>query len=226
MKKDIGEQTLDVMQNASRYNTWVFNKFLKNNLKGDILEIGAGMGTFIFYTKDVGNVTASDINKKYLEKIKNQFDVRVERLDIEKQSLNKKFDGIYSLNVFEHIKDDEEALKNTYKMLKKHGKFVILVPAHQWNFSQMDKGLGHYRRYNKKLLIDKLKEAGFKVKRVEYINMIGALGWFINGKLLSKKKVDVTSVSVFDKYIAPVSLKIENFINPLFGLSVVAIATK
>ena len=43
-------------------------------------------------------------------------------------------------------------MKDLKKFLKKDGHILITVPAYQFLFSKKDEVLGHYRRYNKKLL--------------------------------------------------------------------------
>lgn len=227
MQDKIGTETLDVMQKATNYNLWLFNNFFKEYLNGNILEIGSGVGTFTEFAKECGKLTASDINNDYLKligkKIKN---IQVNKLDIEKFKLDHKFDSIFSLNVYEHINNDKKALKNTYEMLNKDGKFIILVPAHQILFNKMDQGLGHFRRYNKKMLLKRLNSAGFEIVNIKYANMIGAMGWFLAGVIMNKKQVPGYQVGIFSKFIAPIGMFIEKFIDPPFGLSIIAVSYK
>ena len=52
--------------------------------------------------------------------------------------------------------------------MKKDGRILITVPAYQFLFSKKDKALGHYRRYNKKLLENELTE--FQIENISYFN--------------------------------------------------------
>lgn len=224
----VGETTLREMRGAKWYNEWIYKNFI-HYLKGEILEIGCGIGTFVNYLKKSGNVTSVDINKKYLRGLKDSITgVKFGYGDIENNDFffkNKKFDSIISLNVFEHIKNDSKALRNTFDLLKPGGYFIILVPAHTFLFSQLDKSLGHYRRYSKYLLKQKLETSGFEVEKIKYFNWWGAVGWFVFVKLLKVKKMPGGPVGIFDLF-GKYFLFAEKNISLPFGLSVVAICKK
>ena len=77
-------------------------------------------------------------------------------LDIEKPpNLEEQFDSFFCSNVLEHIEDDENAMGNIAK-IPNIKKGVIIVPANNHIYSRIDKNLGHYRRYDKKILLNKL----------------------------------------------------------------------
>src|SRR5690606_34687437 len=71
------------------------------------------------------------------------------------------FNTIYSVNVLEHIKNDEIALQNMNKLLNKGGRVIVLVPAKKSAFRKLDKYLGHYRRYEKEELKRIIENSGF-----------------------------------------------------------------
>ena len=64
-----GKETLEVMKLAKWYNSWVLS-FFDKYLKGDILEVGAGIGNFSSLLERYGKVTTIDIRKDYLSKLK------------------------------------------------------------------------------------------------------------------------------------------------------------
>ena len=66
-------------------------------------------------------------------------------------------DLIYTSNVLEHIDDDLAALKQLRATLSPGGRIAIYVPAMQVLYSDMDRSLGHYRRYGRQELLAKLK---------------------------------------------------------------------
>ncbi len=68
---DNGQLTLESMSIAPQYNKWILKKFAKY-LKGDILEIGSGIGNFTKLLVKYGDVWASDVSKNYLSKIKEE----------------------------------------------------------------------------------------------------------------------------------------------------------
>jgi hypothetical protein len=68
--------------------------------------------------------------------------------------------------VLEHIKDDVKTLKIFNSWLKKDGILILSVPYRQdlWNYT--DEIGGHYRRYSKTELFNKLNSANFKVEKM------------------------------------------------------------
>lgn len=223
----VGKKTLEIMNKAPWYNKWLFD-FMKPFLRGRILEVGAGIGNFTSYLKSSGEVTAIDIDRGYVAKLKRIGGIKSGLGDIEKGTYffkRKKFDSIVCLNVLEHIEKDNIALRNMYNLLNHNGRLILLVPAHQWAYGTLDVNLGHFRRYNKKILALKAKKAGFKVKSINYLNWFGIIGWFVNARVLGRGIIPQSQLSFFDK-IARIFLIIEKMVHMPFGLSVLVIGEK
>lgn len=152
--------------------------------------------------------------------------------DINKSKLKK--DSILLIDVLEHIEDDIMQIQKIYNALNKHGQFIIVVPAHQFLYGKRDKNNGHYRRYSKKDLAEKLLKNGFKIKSIRYWNMLGFFPYLFYEKVLKKelntelrtnkrkgfiKKLINKILNLWFKYI-------ENNSNFGFGLSIICIAEK
>ena len=73
------------------------------------------------------------------------------------------------MDLIEHLKEDEQFLKRLFEQMKPGGLLIISVPAHSFLYSSWDTTLGHHRRYSKKLLMEKLIKAGFKIRKADYI---------------------------------------------------------
>ena len=71
---------------------------------------------------------------------------RIFQFQIALLNFGKKFDTIMYLHVLEHISDDIHELKSAMDKLNNNGYLVIMVPAHQNIYSNLDKAVGHYRR--------------------------------------------------------------------------------
>lgn len=213
-----GERTLEIMSEAVWYNNWLLSQ-ISEYLKGDILEVGAGIGNFTKKLRKFGDVTAIDYDSNY--KNANFGDVEKGRYFFRRKS----FDTIVCINVLEHIKNDHKALQNMYNLLRKKGKLILLVPAFDFAYGPMDKALGHYKRYTKKNVSDLLITNHYSLISCHYLNWIGLLGWIINGKILRKRIIPSTQLKIFDK-LAAVLLFFEKFISPPFGLSVLAIGER
>lgn len=75
------------------------------------------------------------------------------------------FDTILCVNVLEHIEDDATAIRRMDQILAADGHTLILVPAHQWLYGEYDRLDGHYRRYNKRMFADLVRDTSLTVKR-------------------------------------------------------------
>ncbi len=60
---------------------------------------------------------------------------------------NHSFDFISALDVLEHIKEDKMVVSEINRIIKKDGIVIITVPHRKKYYTQQDKMIGHYRRY-------------------------------------------------------------------------------
>lgn len=214
----IGKKTLEIMSQAVWYNNWLLRQ-IENYLRGDILEIGAGIGNFTSRLAKYGKVTAIDYDPDY--KNTNFGDIEKGKYFFE----NKKFDAIVCMNVLEHIKNDKRVLGNMFNLLNHGGKLILLVPAHKWAYGLMDENLGHFRRYSKNEITKKVHNSKFIILNSRYLNWLGLVGWFINGKILRREIISEGQLGIFD-YIARPFLLLEGVLEPPIGLSVLVIGEK
>lgn len=222
-----GKSTLESMSLALWYNQWTLSKFRKY-LKGDILEIGFGIGNFTQELAKYGKIWAIDIEKDYIKSFKSANNIKVGLGNIESGKYffsNLKFDSIVCLNVLEHIKEDELALKNIYKLLKPEGNLILLVPSNQFLYGAIDQSIGHYRRYQKLTLLEVLDKIGYLIKFNRQLNFLGGVGWFVSGKVFKDIVIEESKVKIFNR-LAPLFLKLEEIIEPPFGTSILVIASK
>ena len=75
----------------------------------------------------------------------------------------EEFDVIGAFDALEHIKEDEDVLREIFRATKEGGGIILTVPQHPFLWSQMDEISHHYRRYTRRGLIDKVQRAGFEV---------------------------------------------------------------
>lgn len=226
--KYLGTETLESMSQAKFYNKWSLEKF-KKFLKGKIIEVGCGMGSFTSTLSKYGEVIGIDIEKNFINNFKKNGEARIKvgYGDIEKGEYffkNAAFDTAVCINVLEHIKDDRKVLENLYLLLKKNGYLILLVPIHQILFGEIDKNIRHYRRYEPNKLRAELERVGFTIIKSRRLNFIGAIGWFITGKILKNKQISENKIKLFN-LISPLLL-LENIIEPPIGTSVLIIAKK
>jgi len=233
----IGKSTLEVISEADKFNRWMYNT-IKPDLKGNVLEIGSGIGNFsAFCLEDNYKIMLSDIRKGYCSDLKDKFDnhpglMGVELLDLVDPDFENKFskylqqfDSIFALNVVEHIHDDTLALKNCHKLLAPGGKLIVLVPSYQNLFNQFDTGLGHYRRYNISTLSEVFLKSDFRITDKKYFNFIGMFGWYFSGNILKKKTIPSGQMKLYNQLV-PVFKIIDKIILNSMGLSTIVVGEK
>ncbi len=83
----------------------------------------------------------------------------------------KEFDWVLLMDVLEHIEDDTGFLTSLVERnyVGDDTLFFITVPAHASLFSYHDTFLGHYRRYDRKMLGEVCKKAGLEKQRSGYL---------------------------------------------------------
>ena len=82
------------------------------------------------------------------------------------------FDLAVSLDVFEHVLDDQAAMAEVRRVLRPGGRLIATVPALRWLWSEHDEALHHHRRYHLPEFRQRLEAAGFTVQRLSYYNTL------------------------------------------------------
>jgi glycosyltransferase involved in cell wall biosynthesis len=229
--EDIVYQTLQRMKKLHRYNQWIFSKF-QPYLGRRVLETGSGIGNITKFLLDRDLIIATDVEPKYLTLLKNTFGkykkFMIEQLDISgtevKRYQSYHIDSVICFNVLEHIEQDEKPLKRIFELLEPGGRLLLLVPSHPWLYGSLDEHLGHQRRYGKKELRNKLETAGFRVIFLKHFNRIGILGWFLDSRILRRKRLPPFQLRIYNLFVP--LFKLEKFFPLPFGTSLLAVAEK
>ena len=82
------------------------------------------------------------------------------------------FDAVTMFDVLEHTEDDRAVLEHVRPRLKPGGYLILSVPAFMFLWGQQDVVSHHYRRYTRKELTDRLRQAGYVVTRATYFNTL------------------------------------------------------
>ena len=143
------------------------------------------------------------------------------------------FDTIILVHVLEHIQNDKKALDHLHSLLAPNGKVLIEVPALPMLFSVHDKMLGHFRRYNRRSFRSMVDDELYSIEKLWYQDPFGVLGSLVFFKILkiqlnSAEGVKLVSNQggVYDKYIIPLTKRMERWITFSFGLSLSGVLVK
>jgi len=216
-------QLLDSEIGFKNYRSWIVKRFIKlyiDNYSGSqphsILEFGAGTGnlTEIMRRGLSAEYSSVEVDRELRKILKSKKIRNFESLDSITNS-HSRFTLIFSSNVLEHIQDDVKILRQLNETLEaKFGILILYVPAHRWLFSGLDKSVGHFRRYSKKELKEKVASSGFEVIKVEYTDTLGVIA-SLAIKLLGYNPENgigsLRSMYIYDKVLHPIS-KLLDFI--------------
>jgi glycosyltransferase involved in cell wall biosynthesis len=238
--KNVGHVTLARLAKLEPYNRWLVERF-EHALGRRVLEIGAGFGNLTRHLVEQDPrapvrelVVASDVDPVALEYLKGSFResplVRVasyrfpltpaEREEIRGLAI----DTIVCCNVLEHIEDDAGTLADMLAILRPGGRLILLVPALSWLYGTLDEQLRHFRRYEKEELEEKVTRSGFSIEDCRFVNRVGILGWFINGRILRRRVLPGSQVQAF-RLLLPL-LRSEERNPPRTGMSLLVVARK
>ncbi|MCP3103087.1 bifunctional glycosyltransferase/class I SAM-dependent methyltransferase [Myxococcus sp. K15C18031901] len=226
-----GYTTLERMDGAIHYNQWLGRRF-REHLGRRVLEIGSGIGT-ITRELEAGLelLIALEVDPFYVDRLKNLFrghpHIRPYLSDValaDWESLQKeRLDTIVLSNVLEHIPDDGSAVRRFRQILTPGGRVVILVPALPQLFGSIDEAVGHYRRYTPDSLRAVLESNGFEVEKLEWMNLVGMPGWFVNSRLFRRRSVPKLQLKLYDT-LAPLFARAEAHVKLPVGMSLFAVA--
>jgi len=214
---------------ADNYRKALLGEF-SEYLRGNILEVGAGIGQItesLLRKSGVERLVSIEPDSRFYARLAEKFPGHsIVQGTIEDLQGDWNWDAIVNINVLEHIKDDERELKNYHQRLRKNaGVLCLFVPARTEIYAEIDRDFGHFRRYAKPELRQKLERAGFQILRLRYYNLAGYFAWWLNFCLLKKRHFDTGSVRFFDRFIFPVVHGFESrFCPPFVGQSLLAIA--
>jgi len=219
----------DALKDAHHYRAALFEEF-GPFLKGEVLEVGAGIGQMtrhLLATPGIRRTAAIEPDPALCAVHRAEFPahdlVQGTAADLPAGS---SWDAIFSVNVLEHIGEDETELRRYANLLgARRGALCLFVPARPEIYALMDKDFGHFRRYTRPELRRKLTQAGFEVLRLDYFNCVGYFAWWVNFCMLKKRCFEPAKLRFYDRVIFPVVHTLESRImRPPFGQSLLAVA--
>jgi glycosyltransferase involved in cell wall biosynthesis len=228
---DAGYRTLQRMRHARRYNEWVWNR-LAPHVGDRVLEIGCGVGSFTRFLRNRTLVVATDNNEQYLRLVRGIFErsdnVHIQHIDWEHPDIATlkahRFDTVLCLSVLERIESDDAALAVFAQLLEPGGHLVLQVPAMHRLYGEIDRAVGHCRRYERDELAAKMTAQGFEPIEAGYFNLPGALAWYLNSVILRRRAVPGFQARLAD-WIVP-WLRLERHWKPRWGMALIAVGRK
>ena len=202
---------------------------IKKYIAGDVLEVGAGCGSFTrnYYNKKIKNVVLTETDEKNIYTLKNKFRnfKNFEVLNLSVDMIDKKFNSILYFHVLEHIKDDLEEIEKAKSKLNSGGHLVFIVPASKRIYGNLDKAVGHFRRYEKEFFKKDLLD--LELLNLKHLDSIGYVLYYLN-KIFFSKETFPSNFKIFlwDKFFTPLTVIVDFIINYSFGKCIIAVYKK
>jgi SAM-dependent methyltransferase len=226
---DTEDFEMAALSQADNYRAALMREF-SSSFRGNVLEVGAGIGQItedLLQKRNIAKLVSVEPHPKFYRQLREKFPKHaIINGTFADMDPGEDWDTIVSINVLEHIQDDERELKDYFHCLAKNiGTLCLFVPARMEIYAEIDKDFGHFRRYTKAGLRKKLKDAGFQIVRMRYYNIAGYFAWWLNFCLLKKRHFKPESVRFFDRFIFPAVYGFESRVcSPFVGQSLIAIA--
>lgn len=145
-------------------------------LRGDarILEVGCGTGHNLKMLERFGSVDGIEIDPEARAHAEKRLGRKVGSAPLPDlpEIPRSSYDLVAALDVVEHIEDDEAAIAGLASCIKRGGKLLITVPAHQWMWSAHDELNHHKRRYSKAALAKLIEGSPLRLDSIGYFNSL------------------------------------------------------
>jgi SAM-dependent methyltransferase len=221
-----GIDNLEVMSVARNYNSFLVNAIVRQaGGRRTLLDFGAGIGSFSEMVKARGfEVQCFEVDPD-LSKLLSAKGFRV--FSSAKEVAAGSIDLVFSLNVLEHVQEDQAALNNFHTWIRPGGKLILYVPALMSLYTSMDEKVGHIRRYGRQELIGKASNAGFKNIECKFVDSIGFFATLAYKHFGPKDgSISTSSIRFYDRFIFPVSRALDFFASRFGGKNLILTADR
>jgi SAM-dependent methyltransferase len=220
---------LEAMSFARNYHEWIFFEF-RPFLGDAVAEVGAGIGSFsqLLLRAPISQLCAYEPSENMFPWLRQTLsgDSRTRAINGYFGShVDGRFDSVLYVNVLEHIEDDVGEVAGAYAALNPGGHLLIFVPALPWLYGEVDRQVGHFRRYLKQPLVKLVAAAGFASVKARYFDIAGILPWYVSIVLL-KNGLGNAGTHLYDRLVIPPMRRIESLITPPIGKNLLLIARK
>jgi SAM-dependent methyltransferase len=226
-----GSHVLDDLERVRAFAGWMAET-VRPHVGARVLELDAGMATVTSRLLPRDRYVVAETNPHYLDYLRNFAHgkpyIEVARIDPDApddlEPWAGQFDTVLCLSVLEHLADPVGALRRVGEALRPDGRLILYVPAGPRLYSSLDTVSGHRGRYDEKLLREQLATAGLSLSELRQFNRISKPAWWINGRLLRRRRFGRVQLKLFDVAM-PLVRRLDRFL-PWDGLGLVAVAKK
>ncbi len=208
-----------------------FRSFIQPVLRGDVLEVGAGLGATTRALCD-GTQTSwlcLEPDPELAREIEARITAgalpaicRVAETTLRALPPEQAFDCILYIDVLEHIVDDAAEARGAAARLRAGGHLVIVAPAHPCLFSRFDAAIGHHRRYTRSSL-SAIIPPGLGRRLLVQLDALGTATSAVNRWLLRQSNPTARQILFWDRGLVPWSRRLDRLLRYRLGRSLVGV---
>lgn len=187
------------------------------------LEIGPGRGDVSLFLADTFDTAIGDLAEISEESaaVIEERTFGQDRLTLLVQDFRdldrcQQYDLIIACEVFEHIKDDEEAFQAVSELMAPGGYFIFSAPSSPENWRFADDYAGHFRRYSRPEVCDKFQRHGLNLLALwsygfPVTHMMRPLSEYYYRRKLQEAKLEKLAATKRSGYDRSLALQFRNF---------------
>ena len=139
-----------------------------------VLDAGCGTGFNLLHFQNSGHaIYGFDYAREAVSAVKRRGFEKVARASITDIPYPSEFfDLAYSFEVIDEVADSDRAIRELYRVLKPGGSLLLRLPAFDWLRSSHDTDIGTLHRYTLGEIEEKVRLAGFQIRKSTYANSL------------------------------------------------------
>ena len=174
------------------------------------IDLGCSGNSFLYFLEnfshksflDIAHLPLKQYSQKIFKKLKSGDFVQIFHPlcgDITRLPYrNNSFNFVSALDVLEHIKNDELAVSEISRILKKNGLLILSVPNRMKFYTYQDQLIGHYRRYEIEQINSLFKK--YNLIRVKSFGVYGKFMKIADFQSINPKKTEKKLLKLRDRY--------------------------
>ncbi|MFX1427405.1 MAG: class I SAM-dependent methyltransferase [Promethearchaeota archaeon] len=171
------------------------------------IDLGSSGNSFLFFLDNINQKFSLDIADLPLKQYINKNKWHPICGDLLKLPYRDEiFDFISVLDVIEHLKEDENAISEMSRILKKKGILIITVPHRMKYYTAQDYLIGHYRRYEIKQIIHSFKR--YNLRNLKTFGIYGQLMIISDLQSTNPKKLEESLITLREKYESNIGFRV------------------
>jgi glycosyltransferase involved in cell wall biosynthesis len=228
---EYGTRLVSELEKARRFITWQGDT-IRPYIGDRVLELGAGVGSITnqFIPREL--YVVGEQNPNYLTYLRSYAlgkpYLHVAEIDPARPEtfagLENQFDTVVLLDILELQADPATTLRTVHACLREGGRVIVQAPQGKQRFGPLDQERGRRQRFEAAELSALLTHAGFRVELMHDFNRLSVPGWWLNNKVLHRKRFSRLQLKFFDTML-PLLRPLER-VWPWKGLSLIAVGAK